>query len=124
MNEDFDEFIKAHSGLRQPLEIGHTLIQPDDDPLMDPQMCEAMDVEMVGSGGIEEAAEISFFGGVADFEQEVVKPSFLQHNETLFDDDITTALLNTINNKSQNLSLILENPANDSVVAEDGSRSF
>ena len=35
--------------------------------------------------------------GVADFEHEVVKPDFNEQNEeTMFDDDITSALLNGI----------------------------
>ena len=60
--------------------------------------------------------------GVADFEHEVVKPDFNdQHEETMFDDDITSALLNGIDESNQfhNLS----QPAEVSITATDGSYS-
>jgi hypothetical protein len=72
----------------------------------------------------EPAEDLSFIGKVADFESEGVKRN--DPNESLLDDvdDIASALLNGINNKSANLSLILEPGANDSVCASDGSRSI
>jgi len=65
-----------------------------------------------------EGVEDSFIAGVADFEQEMVEQ---HHNETtLFDDDITNALLNGINN---NTSIGIDK-SNQSFRATDGSRSY
>ncbi len=59
-----------------------------------------------------EGIEDSFIAAVADFEQEMVQP--MHNNETiLFDDDITNALLNGMNDRS-----------NQSIKATDGSRSY
>ena len=96
---------------------------------MNPSMCGLApvyesrqdDEEMIFEGE-PQAEDLSFIGKVADFESEVVKRH--DPNESLLDDDIASALLNGINNKSVNLSLILEPGANDSVVASDGSRSI
>lgn len=94
-----------------------------DDPLMDPRLCFApadQDVIMAGPSP-EPAEDISFIGQEADIESEVVKQ---QHpRESFFDDDVTSALLNGINNKSANLSQILEY-CGDSIQASDGSKSM
>lgn len=44
-------------------------------------------------------------------------------NETLFDDEVTKALLNGINNKSVNLSNLLLDHTHDSIIATDGKTS-
>ena len=50
----------------------------------------------------EEDESFIMGAGVADFDHEVVKPNFNgQHEETMFDDDITSALLNGIDESNQ-----------------------
>lgn len=80
-------------------------------------VAEPIDVEMSARPFDEvqpPADDLSFFGGVADFSQEVVKQNFLANNESLLDDDIASALLNGINNKSA---------LNDSVAGTNGNQS-
>jgi len=44
-------------------------------------------------------------------------------NETLFDDEVTKALLNGINNRSVNLSTLFIDHTHESIQATDGSGS-
>ena len=71
----------------------------------------------------EEDESFIMAAGVADFENEVVKPNFNgSAEETMFDDDITSALLNGIDERNQfhNLSQAGE----VSITATDGSTSL
>ena len=71
----------------------------------------------------EEDESFIMAAGVADFENEVVKPNLDgSAEETMFDDDITSALLNGIDERNQfhNLSQAGE----VSITATDGSTSL
>ena len=124
---------------------GNSCDDIEDIEMHDDVMLSSPQVPYLAPGQVAEAdpilAELSFIGGGEDNLQDpsglklFAQPSIQlanqecqalkgkNLNETLFDDEVTKALLNGINNKSVNLSTLLIDHTNESIQATDGSRS-